>query len=91
LIYPENHQEDTPAYHPLMEEDTTGEGCTWHEDFIDDSCSRCPSCCVAADDRDAERAHCTPDLCPGITCLCVLDSEGVWWLDATRAGTDDVE
>ena len=63
----------------------------WHTAYIEDNCSRCPECCVVDDRAENEDIHCTPEYCPGLNCLCVLDSEGVWWLDATRAGTDDVE
>ena len=106
LIYHESqiYSEDSlETYHPVDGE--VSESRTWHDDFIEDSCARCPECCVIIDeseeasdfyeptfeDRSAEEVFCTADLCPGINCLCVLDSKGVWWLDATRAGTDDEE
>jgi hypothetical protein len=64
----------------------------WYERYLEHNCASCPECCVEYPDRkEIEDVHCTPDVCPGSDCPCILDEDGLWWVDETRFGSDDNE
>lgn len=65
---------------------------SWHERYITENCARCPDCCVSSyADRELEDVHCTPDVCPGTQCPCVVGPEGKWWINATLSFDDTEE
>ena len=88
----ERYYEDE-QYHPYEDEPTweAEPAVHWGVRYIHDHCERCPECCVAdlwdGGEEDDDSQWCED--CPSDSCLCIQDEEGRWWLDATRAGTDD--
>ena len=99
---------------PLVVEDDRH----WHQRWVEDSCARCPECCVVTtengfiDEYGVERPldwlpddgefpvdtaeleeNCAQELlfeseefcqnCLGDDCLCLIDGNGNWWMDAT--------
>ncbi len=61
----------------------------WYEKYVQDNCARCPECCVRSDREELEDVHCTSDVCPGPECPCVLDGNGVWWINETLSFDDE--
>jgi len=73
---------------------------SWHERYIEDSCARCPECCVTSlwDSTEAEldyeesgcgegdAEHCED--CPGPDCICVEVHPGTWVVNATIGDTE---